>query len=169
MTSFCSHLPTHIVIFCHYSGVLLPSNTSDIIFEGPHIYWWANFQDQWFTIQITYSKIYSTSSANIRHGVLMESEKCFLMKKKFLYWASKTAFSGAVFLSRGNWVFFLEHSRFTGQQVKKEAISLSPLYHFHPLYRHLDISRAVIAESSPLHIASSRTRTGNLWFSNASC
>ena len=37
-------------------------------------------------------------------------------------------------------------------------------YHFHPLHRHLDISRAITAGSSPLHIASSRTRTGNLWF-----
>ena len=48
-------------------------------------------------------------------------------------------------------VFFHEHSRFT------------PLYHFHPLHRHLDISWAITAESSPLHIASSRTQTGNLW------
>ena len=29
------------------------------------------------------------------------------------------------------WVFFHEHSQFTGQQGKGEAISLSPLYHFH--------------------------------------
>ena len=39
---------------------------------------------------------------------------------------------------------------------------------FHPLHRHLDIGRAITAESSPLHIASSRTRTGNLWFPSAS-
>ena len=38
-----------------------------------------------------------------------------------------------------------------------EGISLTPLYHFHPLHRHLDISWATTAESSPLHIASSRT------------
>ena len=65
------------------------------------------------------------------------------------------------------WVFFYVHSRFTGQQGKREAIYLTPLYHFHPLHRHLDISRAITAESSPLHIASSRTRTGNLWFPSA--
>ena len=47
------------------------------------------------------------------------------------------------------WVFFYEHSRFTGQQGKGEGIYLTPLYHFHPLHRHLDISRAIIAESSP--------------------
>ena len=66
------------------------------------------------------------------------------------------------------WVFFHEHSRFTGQQGKWEAISLSPLYDLHPLHRHLGISWAITAESSPLHIASRRTRTGNLWFPSAS-
>ena len=66
------------------------------------------------------------------------------------------------------WVFFHEHSRFTGQQGKGEGIYLTPLYHFHPLHRHLAISRAITAESSPLHIAGSRTRTGNLWFPSAS-
>ena len=35
------------------------------------------------------------------------------------------------------------------------------------LHRHLDISWAITAESSPLHIVSSRTRTGNLWFPSA--
>ena len=39
----------------------------------------------------------------------------------------------------------------------RERVSLYPLYHYHPLHRHLDISRAITAESSPLHIASSRT------------
>ena len=62
------------------------------------------------------------------------------------------------------WVFFHEHSRITGLQGKGEGISLTPHYHFHPLHRHLDISRAIAAGSSPLHIASSRTQTGNLWF-----
>ena len=60
------------------------------------------------------------------------------------------------------WVFFHEHSRFTGQKGKGQVISLSPLYYFHPLHRHLDISRAITADSSPLYIASSRTQTGNL-------
>ena len=66
------------------------------------------------------------------------------------------------------WVFFHEHSRFIRQQGKGEGIYLSPLYHFHPLHRHLDISREIAAESSPLHISGSRTRTGNLWFPSAS-
>ena len=54
-------------------------------------------------------------------------------------------------------VFFHEHSRIAGLQGKREGISLIANYHFHPLHRHLDISRAITAESSPLHIASSRT------------
>ena len=44
------------------------------------------------------------------------------------------------------------------------GIYLTPLYHFHPLHRHLDISQAITAESSPLPIVSSWTWTGNLWF-----
>ena len=65
------------------------------------------------------------------------------------------------------WVFFYEHSRITGLQRKGEGISLTPHYQFHSLHRHLDISRTITAESSPLHIARSRTRTGNLWFPSA--
>ena len=57
-------------------------------------------------------------------------------------------------------VFFHEHSRFTGQQAKGEGIYLTPVYHFHPLHRHFGISRAITAESSPLHIAGNRTRPG---------
>ena len=66
------------------------------------------------------------------------------------------------------WVFFHNHSRITELQGKEKGISLTPHYHFHPLHRHLDISRAVTAESSFLHKGSSRTRTGNLWFPSAS-
>ena len=65
-------------------------------------------------------------------------------------------------------VFFHEHSRITGLQGKEEGISLTPHYHFHPLHKHLDISQAINAVSSSLHIASSRTRTRNLWFPSAS-
>ena len=67
------------------------------------------------------------------------------------------------------WVFFYKHSQITGLQGKGEGIPLTPNYHFHPLHRLLDISRAITAGSSALHIASSRTRTGNLWLTNASC
>ena len=52
----------------------------------------------------------------------------------------------------------------TGQQGKEEAISLTPLYYFYPLYRRLDISQVFAAESSPLHIAGIWAQTRNLWF-----
>ena len=64
------------------------------------------------------------------------------------------------------WVFSYRRSRITGLQGKGEGISLTP--HFHPLHRHLGITRTTTAESSPLSVASSRTRTGNLWFPSAS-
>ena len=60
------------------------------------------------------------------------------------------------------WVFYHQHSRFTGQQGEGMAISLTPLYNFHPLHRHLEVSRAITAEGSPLRIARSRTQTGIL-------
>ena len=70
-----------------------------------------------------------------------------------------------------NWTyFFLSGFSFTNIHESQDfrgrggGISLTPHYHFQPLHRHLDISRAVTAESSPLHIASSQTRTGDLWF-----
>ena len=62
------------------------------------------------------------------------------------------------------WLFFYEYSRFTGQQVKWETISLHLFYHFNPLYRHLDISWVIAAESSPLRMAGSRNQTWNLWY-----
>ena len=64
------------------------------------------------------------------------------------------------FLSRT----FTNH-RTTGEG---EGISLTPHYHFHSFYRHLDISRVITPGSSPLRLASGRIRTGNLWFPNAS-
>ena len=67
------------------------------------------------------------------------------------------------------WVFFHEESLFTGQLGKSEAISLTSLFHFHQLHRHLDISQAITAGSSPLNIASSRSRTWNLWFPSGGC
>ena len=67
------------------------------------------------------------------------------------------------------WVFFHGHSRVTGLQGNGEGFFffLTRHYPFHPLHRHLDISRASTAESSSL-LAGSRTRTGKLWFPSAS-
>ena len=65
-------------------------------------------------------------------------------------------------LSRTFAGFYHEYSRITGLPGKGEGISLTPQYHFHPLRRRLGIGRAFIVGGSPLHIASSRTRTGSL-------
>ena len=60
------------------------------------------------------------------------------------------------------YLFFLsgfsshKHSWSTEQQWRREVLSLTALYHFHPLYRHLDINLTITAEISPPHIASSR-------------
>ena len=62
------------------------------------------------------------------------------------------------------WAFFHNKSRITGLQGKGEAICLTLHYHLHPLHRHLEISRAITADSSPLHIGSCRALTGNLCF-----
>ena len=72
------------------------------------------------------------------------------------------------FLFISIWIFFHEHSQITGLQGKGGGICLIPGYHFHPLHRHLDISWALTAEGSPLHIVSSQTRTENLWLPSAS-
>ena len=67
------------------------------------------------------------------------------------------------------WIFVHEHLRFTGQQEKGEAISLTPHYHFHSLHRYVDIRRAITPKSLPLPIASTWANTGNLCFPSASC
>ena len=69
---------------------------------------------------------------------------------EFFYSMHKSTFFFYLFF------FFHKHSRVTGQQGKREAISLHPLYHFYSLDRLLDIRRVITAESSPLHIANSR-------------
>ena len=58
---------------------------------------------------------------------------------------------------------FHEHSQITELQGKEEGIYLSPHYHFHLFHRHLDIGRAITAESSPLHIAA-RLKLGTFGF-----
>ena len=50
------------------------------------------------------------------------------------------------------WVFFHEHSWFTLQLGNRKATSLTPLYYFHPFYRHLDISWVITTGGSHLHI-----------------
>lgn len=46
--------------------------------------------------------------------------------------------------------------------------ALTPRYHFHSLYRCLDISCVITERSSHLYIACDRTQTGNPWIPKAS-
>ena len=62
------------------------------------------------------------------------------------------AFSGMIFLAGTN-----------------QGISLTPHYHFRPPHKFFDISRVIIAENLPLHIAGDRIRTGNPWFPSTNC
>ena len=59
------------------------------------------------------------------------------------------------------YVGFLSQTFVIHRKGKGEAY-ITPLYRFYLLHRHLDISLVVNAESALLHIASSRTRAGNL-------
>ena len=87
---------------------------------------------------------------------LFFNNACNVIKKESL----AQTFFGRSFLSRSFTITVLRR--------KGEGIYLTPHYHFHTFQRHLDISRAIIAESSSLHIAISQNRTGNLWFRSAS-
>ena len=78
-----------------------------------------------------------------------------ILKKHIFFWGGEGGGGGGGY-------FFHEHSRFKGRQRKGEDISVTLLHYFHLLHRHLDISRAIIAEDSTLHVASSRTRTRKL-------
>ena len=98
----------------------------------------------------------------IKHNVYPE-----ILAQKFIFHSRLSEHLWHFFFFFSVWVFFHNHSRITELQGKGAGILLTPHYHFQPLHRHLAISRAIIAESSPLHIDSSRTRTGNLWFPSA--
>ena len=88
------------------------------------------------------------------------SKKSYLMVKNFI-WKNKIFFSYLSFLSRT-----LMNHKTAGEG---EGISLTLLYHFDFFHKYLHITQAITAESSPLHIASDWTRTGNLWFPSAIC
>ena len=66
-------------------------------------------------------------------------------------------------------IFFLSRFSFTTIHESQDCrgrggIPLTPYYHFHSFYRHLDISRVITADSSPLPIGRSWTRTGTFGF-----
>ena len=75
---------------------------------------------------------------------------------------------GAKFFFLSIWVLSHQFSRFTEQQEMGQTISLTSLYHSHPLRRHLDISREITAEWPNPNIANSQTRIEKLWLPSAS-
>ena len=85
----------------------------------------------------------------------------FIMQNKLQYKDHSDFFFLQSFLSRP----------FTNHRTAEEGRGyfFSSSLSLHPLHRQLNISRAVTARRSPLHLGSSWTRTGNLWFPSASC
>ena len=96
-------------------------------------------------------KVQDTSSSTYTESLFLN-----VVKHNFLFLFFFFFFS--------TWVYLHEYSRFTGQQVKEESISLYPFYHFHPLHNHLYISWVIVGERSILRTAGSRHRTWNLWY-----
>ena len=74
-----------------------------------------------------------------------------------------------LFLGGGEETIFTSIHKWQGCRGKGEGISLTPHCHFYKLYKQLDVSRAITADSSPLHILSDLTRTGKSWFPSVNC
>ena len=101
--------------------------------------------------QMTLKKIYISSCGCTK--VIIFGQQVHLLRRSFLIYLG--------FLSQT----IMIHTT----AEKEEAIYLTPFYHFHPLHRHLNITRATTAESLPLCIASTGTQSGNLWFLSKCC
>ena len=85
------------------------------------------------------------------HNKKKNDQSCFLLK---------ITFPTFIFLPGFSFMNINESQDCRG----KESAFFFLHYHFHPLHRLLDIGQEITAESSPLHIASSQTRTGNFGF-----
>ena len=112
---------------------------------------------------LIYSALTDSGFFMIRTSVMKElrrSSLIILQKSVLTCGKAELAFSGSFFYQG----FFFRISSFTGQQGKGEAITLTLLYHFHALYRRLNTSQVIAAESLPLRIAGSQTQIRELWF-----
>ena len=122
--------------------------------------------DNTFNIFLTLNQEKKRKIGKILSGLISSMADLCLLEKAFV-----TSFT---WLTASSSFFFLSGFSFTNNHDSQESrgrgrlISVIPFYHFHPLHRHLDISQAITADSSPLHIVSSRSQTGNLWFPYAS-
>ena len=59
---------------------------------------------------------------------------------------NKLRFAVFVFIYISIWFFFLEHLGFIGHQGNWEDVSVTPLYHFNQLEKHLGISWVITTE-----------------------
>ena len=117
-----------------------------------------------------------TVSLGIRYEA--ETHVCFLINSVISVYNSTKGISLIVVFSPGfhypsNCIFFLSGLSFT--TIHKSQDWMEREGHFFnswlPLprrHKHLNISRAISTDSSPLHIASCRTWNGILWFSSTS-
>ena len=126
----------------------------------------------WFISSLILQGVSSVFLNTIRITILRGWLRCFLRfyaKNNLVQSINKRLIFPHLFFFFFLCLGFLSRT-FTNHKTAGEGagISLTPHYHCHPLHRHLDISRAITAESSPLHIASSRNWTGNLWFPSES-
>ena len=125
--SFCLIIKEYISRWIHTSNKALTLSWRKLV--------------HWFTLQINglvslWKEL--RKSYDALHWSYSESLFLHVVKQNWLF---LFIFSIRFFFSRISW--------FTGQQEKEEAISLTSLYHFDPLYRRLDITH-VIAAASPL-------------------
>ena len=134
------------------------------------VFLWSlrNFKNIFFhrTVPVAVSAVPVAASVFFLKKVLLKSSFATLLWRtnNFFFSTNLLMFFFCLgFLSRR----FTNH-RGRGRAGEGEGHFLTPHYHFRPLHGHLDISRAITAESSPVHIASSRALTGNLCFPSAS-
>ena len=172
--SECASIPTGVPQWFVLSPLpfLLYINDLNLATKLCKVHHFGDDTNLWHTQTLTKLKCFYLSP---QKTFRLSSQLKLKLNGRRIYETSSVKYLGIEIDQHLNWqnlLFFHEHSRFTGQQGKWKAISSTPFYHFphfHPLHRHLCIIRAITAESSPLHIASSRTRTRGLWFPRASC
>ena len=95
-------------------------------------------------------------------SLFQQYSRLFYKNLYFGWWFQEEGLYCRVFFWIFQFFFFLGGFSFTNihdsqdSKGKGRLFFLTLLYHFHPLHRHSDISRAITADSSLLHIASSR-------------
>ena len=104
---------------------------------------------------------------DIRHEKLIRSSFIILTSKVCSYMSLSRISFFCLFSIR--FFFHKYHDSQDSRGKGRLLLFWSSLYHFYPLYRHLDISQVIAAKGSPLCIAGSRTQTRNLWFPIGSC